>query len=145
MQMCFPALDRHSIVPLYYQIERRLLDQIRSGELKPGDPVPSEHEIAAGLDVSRMTARQALKSLCELGVAYRGTGKGTFVFGSKLEKNFRQVLSFTEEMSGRRLSPSSKALCGFEHRGRSAHTSDPQGQLRMCFHPHFLRAEREAG
>jgi GntR family transcriptional regulator len=110
MQMCFPALDRHSIVPLYYQIQRRLLDQIRSGELKPGDPVPSEHEIAAGLNVSRMTARQALKSLCELGVAYAERGKGTFVFGSKLEKNFRQVLSFTEEMSGRRLSPSSKVL-----------------------------------
>jgi GntR family transcriptional regulator len=111
MQASFPALDRHSIVPLYYQIQQRLLDQIRSGELKPGDPVPSEHEIAARLNVSRMTARQALKSLCDLGVAYTEQGKGTFVFGSKLEKNFRQVLSFTEEMSGRRLQPSSKVLC----------------------------------
>jgi GntR family transcriptional regulator len=111
MPTAYPALDRHSIVPLYYQIQQRLLEQIRYGELKPGDPVPSEHEIAARLNVSRMTARQALKSLCDLGVAYTERGKGTFVFGSKLEKNFRQVLSFTEEMSGRRLRASSKVLC----------------------------------
>ncbi len=95
------TLDRHSVVPLYYQIQQRLLEQIRSGALKAGEPVPSEQEIAARLGVSRMTARQAVKSLCHLGVAYSQRGKGTFVSGTKLEKNFRQVLSFSEEM-GRR-------------------------------------------
>jgi len=47
---------------LYYQIQQRLSEQIRSGVLKPGELVPSEQEIAAKLGVSRMTARQALKS-----------------------------------------------------------------------------------
>lgn len=109
--MTLPALDRHSVIPLYYQIQQRLLQQIRSGELKAGASVPSEQEIAARLGVSRMTARQALKSLCDLGITYSQRGKGTFVSASKLEKNIRQVLSFTEEMSARGLRPRSKVLC----------------------------------
>lgn len=108
--MVFPPLDRHSVVPLYYQIQQRLLDQIRLGILKPGEPVPSEQELAGRLSVSRMTARQALKSLCDLGITYSQQGKGTFVSASKVEKNIRQVLSFTEEMGGRGFRPRSKVL-----------------------------------
>lgn len=65
--MVFAALDQGSVIPLYYQIQQRLLDQILSGALEAGEPVPSEQEIANHLAVSRMTARQALKSLCDLG------------------------------------------------------------------------------
>ncbi len=57
-----------------------------------------------------MTARQALKSLCEMGVAYSQRGKGTFVSESKLEKNFRQALSFSEEMHARGKRPQSRVL-----------------------------------
>lgn len=108
--MKLPALDRQSVVPLYYQIQQRLIEQIHSGVLKPGQILPSEEEIAGQLGVSRMTGRQALKSLRDLGVTYSVRGKGTFVSGIKLEKDFRQVLSFTEEMQARGLQPSSKVL-----------------------------------
>lgn len=104
------TLDRQSVVPLYYQIQQSILDQIRSGALKAGQPVPSEQELAQRMGVSRMTARQALKSLCNMGVAYSQRGKGTFVSNSKLEKDFRQVLSFSEEMSARGSHPRSKVL-----------------------------------
>ena len=77
--MDLPALDRHSVVPLYYQIQQHLLAQIRAGVLKPGEPIPSEQEISDRLRISRMTARQALKSLCDLGVTHSQRGKGTFV------------------------------------------------------------------
>src|SRR6266853_6049156 len=103
-------LDRQSVVPLYYQIQQRLSDQIRSGELKPGELVPSEQEIADKLGVSRMTARQALKSLCSRGLTFSQRGKGTFVSRMKLEKNFRQLLSFSEEMKDRGSRPRSKVL-----------------------------------
>lgn len=93
-----PPLDRSSFVPLYHQIQHRLLGQIHLGALKLGEPLPSAHNIAATLGVSQMTVRQAIKSLCELGVIYSKQGKGTFVSGIKLEKDFRQVLSFTEDM-----------------------------------------------
>jgi GntR family transcriptional regulator len=106
----FASLDRQSVVPLYYQIQQCILEQIRSGELKVGEPVPSEQEISTRLRVSRMTARQALKSLCSMGIAYSQRGKGTFVSRMKLEKNFRQLLSFSEEMRARGSEPRSKVL-----------------------------------
>ena len=106
----FRPLDRDSGVPFYYQIQQRLLDQIRSGTLEPGASLPSEHEIAKTFRVSRMTGRHALKSLCSLGVTYTLWGKGTFVSGVKLEKDVRQVTSFTEEMQALGLKVSSKAL-----------------------------------
>jgi GntR family transcriptional regulator len=105
-----PALDRRSVVPLYYQIQQHLLDQIRAGVLKPGELIPSEQEISDRLRISRMTARQALKSLCDLGVTYSQRGKGTFVSAIKLEKNSRQVLSFSEEMQASGSRPRSKVL-----------------------------------
>jgi GntR family transcriptional regulator len=101
-------LDRQSVVPLYFQIQQQLLQQIRLGRFKPGRPLPSEEVISRRLRVSRMTARQALKSLCSQGVAYSQRGKGTFVAETKLEKNFRQVLSFSEEMEARGTRPHSK-------------------------------------
>src|SRR5579864_5010432 len=108
--MSLPELDRRSVVPLYYQIQQHLLGQIRSGRLRPGDPVPSEQEMSTRLRISRMTARQALKSLCDLGFTYSQRGKGTFVSEIKLEKNFRQVLSFSEEMLAKGSRPRSKVL-----------------------------------
>ena len=108
--MSTQTLDRQSVVPLYFQIRQSLLDQIRSEELKPGDAVPSEQAISAKFGVSRMTVRQALKSLADLGVIYSRRGKGTFVAGNKLEKSFRQVLSFTEEMAARGSTASSRVL-----------------------------------
>jgi GntR family transcriptional regulator len=104
------ALDRKSVIPLYYQIQQRLLEQIHSGTLKVGQPVPSEQEISERMGVSRMTARHALKSLCSMGVAYSQRGKGTFVSRAKLEKDFRQVLSFSEEMRARGSQPRSRVL-----------------------------------
>ncbi|MGC1107741.1 MAG: GntR family transcriptional regulator [Candidatus Acidiferrales bacterium] len=108
--MVLEALDRHSVVPLYFQIRRNLLEQVRCGALKSGEMIPSEEEISSQLGVSRMTARQAIKSLCDLGVAYSQRGKGTFVSAIKFEKNFRQVLSFTDEMRQRGWRPRTKPL-----------------------------------
>jgi len=45
-----------------------------------------------------MTARQALKSLCSLGVAYSQRGKGTYVSAVQTGKNIREVLSFSEKV-----------------------------------------------
>jgi GntR family transcriptional regulator, N-acetylglucosamine utilization regulator len=118
-----PSLDRHSAVPLYYQIQQGLLEYIRSGKLKPGKPIPSEEDISRQLRVSRMTARQALKALCHLGVAYSQRGKGTFVSGIKMEKNIRQVLSFSQEMVARGARPRSRAIT-FELRAADSEVAE---------------------
>jgi len=103
-------LDRRSGIPLYHQIQQRLLDQIQSGELKPGEPLPSIQQIATRMGVSQMTVRQAVGALCEIGVIYSRQGKGTFISGIKLERDFRQVLSFSEETQARGATPSSNLL-----------------------------------
>jgi GntR family transcriptional regulator len=103
-------LDRNSAVPLYYQIHLQLLEQIQSGKLSPGQAIPSEHEISSRLGVSRMTARQAVKSLCDEGVAYSRPGLGTFVSGTKQEKRSTDLLSFTQEMRARGCRPGSRVL-----------------------------------
>jgi GntR family transcriptional regulator, N-acetylglucosamine utilization regulator len=103
-------LDRQSAVPLYYQIQQFLLKEIHSGAFKPGQAISSEQEISVRMKVSRMTVRQALKSLCSQGVLYSERGRGTFVSAIKLEKNFRNVLSFSEEMTKSGSRPSSTVL-----------------------------------
>lgn len=103
-------LNRGSGIPLYHQIQQRLLEQIKSGELKSGTPMPSIQQIARRMGVSQMTVRQAIRALSELGVLYSRQGKGTFISGIKLERDFRQVFSFTEEAVARGAKPSSKVL-----------------------------------
>jgi GntR family transcriptional regulator len=103
-------LDRRSGIPLYHQIQQRLLEQIRLGEIKPGEPLPSIQRIAVQMGVSQMTVRQAVQALCELGVLYSRQGKGTFISAIKMERDFRQVHSFSEETKARGATPNSKVL-----------------------------------
>ncbi len=103
-------LERGSGVALYRQIQHRLMEQIRCGVFKPSDPLPSVEEVAARYGVSLMTARQAVRALCDLGVIYSQQGKGTFISHGKVEKNLRRVLSFTEEMKLRGSTSRSRVL-----------------------------------
>src|SRR5260370_22936902 len=57
-----------------------------------------------------MSGREAVKWLCGRGLTFSQRGKGTFVSRMKLEKNFRQLLSFSEEMKDRGSRPRSKVL-----------------------------------
>lgn len=66
-------------VPLYYQIGTLLRAQIQSGRYAPGDRLPTELELVERFGVSRITVRQALKSLAEEGLIRREAGRGTFV------------------------------------------------------------------
>jgi GntR family transcriptional regulator, N-acetylglucosamine utilization regulator len=103
-------LHRRNGIPLYHQIQQRLLAQIQSGAFGPDEPMPSIQKIANRMGVSQMTVRQAVKSLCELGVIYSKQGKGTYISRIKIEKDFRQVLSFTEEMRARGATPRSQLI-----------------------------------
>jgi GntR family transcriptional regulator len=56
-------LNKNGFIPLYFQIQRALMEKIHSGELSEGDLLASEEELARVYRVSRMTARQALHGL----------------------------------------------------------------------------------
>jgi GntR family transcriptional regulator len=78
-------LDRRSFVPLYYQLQEALKEQIESGLWKSGDPLPSEPELARRFGVSRVVVRQALAILEDDRQIVRIRGRGTFVAQPKLD------------------------------------------------------------
>jgi GntR family transcriptional regulator len=103
-------IDKNSPLPIYYQIEEYIKDRIVKGELKPGDVLPSEREYSQLFAVSRMTIRQAINKLVNDGYLYRKKGSGTFVAEKKFEQALQGLTSFTEDMKGRGLTPSSQLL-----------------------------------
>jgi DNA-binding GntR family transcriptional regulator len=103
-------LDKNGFIPLYYQIQRALMEKIRSGELSEGDSLASEEELSRTYQVSRMTARQALHGLKTSGYAFSEKGRGTFVTRPKLEKNIMHLQGFTEDMRQRGMKASSRLL-----------------------------------
>ena len=65
--------------PLADQLVAGLLESIVAGEYPPGSPLPSEDELADMAGVSRLTVREAVKSLQAKGVVRIHRGRGTFV------------------------------------------------------------------
>jgi len=64
---------------LFEQIVRQVEDSILSGQLKPGDQLPAERELAQHFGVSRTAVREAVKTLREKGLVEAYSGRGTFV------------------------------------------------------------------
>ncbi|GAA2210080.1 hypothetical protein GCM10009850_055390 [Nonomuraea monospora] len=73
------VLDREGPVPIYKQVADLVRDQIERGELKAGDPVPSEATLEKTYEIARTTARRVARELREQGLAYTIQGEGTFV------------------------------------------------------------------
>jgi GntR family transcriptional regulator len=106
----FAPLDKSSFTPIYFQIQTQLLQKIQSGQLRAGDPLPSEEELGRIFDVSRMTARHALQALKSQGFASRHKGQGTFVSRPRVEKDIAHLSGFTAEMRALGMKPSSRIL-----------------------------------
>jgi len=102
-------LNKHSAVPLYSQLYARLAEQIASGQLKAGDRLPPERELAESMNVSRITARQAIDALVDKGLVYREQGRGPFVAEPKM-RGLIGFTSFSEDMRGRGFHPSSNVI-----------------------------------
>ena len=63
------------------EVEKQLRASINAGIYKPGDKLPSERELVEQFEVSRVTVRDALKSLQSLGLVSirRGVNAGAYV------------------------------------------------------------------
>lgn len=67
---------------LYEQIVQQIEDSIVKGDLKPGDQLPAERELAQRFGVSRTAVREAVKALREKGLVEAYSGRGTFITDS---------------------------------------------------------------
>ena len=101
---------RRDGLPAYRKIQGAIRRRIEAGELRSGDAVTSERDLAKLHQVSLMTARHALASLEREGVVERRRGVGTFVAAPKI--HFNKLMSYTEQMAGRSLTASSRILFG---------------------------------
>ncbi len=60
-------------------VARRILDLVMAGVLKKGDQLPPERELAASLNVSRPSVREAIRGLAILGVVVTRQGGGAYI------------------------------------------------------------------
>lgn len=79
----FEKLDKTIPIPLYFQLENRILEDIRIGKYPVGKKLPTENEFGDMYSVSRATVRQAINELVQKGWVERNGNKGTFVISQK--------------------------------------------------------------
>jgi GntR family transcriptional regulator len=107
-QQTLKSSNGNAALPAYRRIHGAIRERIESGDLRAGDAVNSERELAKLHRVSLMTARHALAELAREGFVERRRGSGTFVAPPKI--HFNKLMSFSEQMATRSLPPRSKVL-----------------------------------
>src|SRR3954471_2166733 len=92
--------------PLYLQLKRWIEDAVHRGIIKPGEALPSERDLAARVEMSRVTVRKAVQHLVREGMLVQRHGSGTYVAPqpSRVEQSLSQLTSFTEDMARRGMS-----------------------------------------
>ena len=75
--MFTPVRTRHT----FEEAAEQIADKVRAGELRSGDKLPPERDLAVTMEISRPTLREAVKVLVEAAVleVRRGPGGGMFV------------------------------------------------------------------
>jgi GntR family transcriptional regulator len=72
-------LDFRSGTPIYTQIVEQVKQQVLSGELRPGDQLPTVRALALELRVNFNTVARAYRLLDEAGIISTQQGRGTYI------------------------------------------------------------------
>ncbi|MCT3499116.1 GntR family transcriptional regulator, partial [Lactobacillus delbrueckii subsp. bulgaricus] len=96
--------------PMYIKIHNQLRRDIENHVYQVGDRIPAERQLAEQFKVSRMTLRQAIKTLEEEGILERRLGSGTYVASQKVQEKMSGIMSFTEITRANGQTPSSKLV-----------------------------------
>lgn len=91
-------IDKNSPIPLYHQIKQDIKASIKNNKFAVNQPIPSESELIALYNVSRMTVRLAIDELEKEGYVTKIQGKGTFVKKRKLTQELNMITSWSETM-----------------------------------------------
>jgi len=95
--------------PLYRQVRDALVRRLVDGVWLPGQPLPSEIQLAAELGVSHGTVRKALDALAAENLVVRRQGRGTFVARHDEERVMFQFFKLVGD-DGARSFPQSRVL-----------------------------------
>jgi GntR family transcriptional regulator len=123
--------ERGSSAPLYARVKKLVQEAVAAGDLKVGDSIPSERDVAVMLDVSRVTVRTAFTELVAEGVLLQRRGSGTYVSGParRLEQPLSRLTSFTQDMELRGLKTDADWL------DRSTGLPTPEEALKLSISP----------
>lgn len=91
------AISNSSPDPIYEQIARAIRSQILSGDLQPGDPLPSIRGLATQLHISVITTKRAYEELERDGFINAVAGKGCFVAEQNPELLREHTIRVVEE------------------------------------------------
>jgi GntR family transcriptional regulator len=106
LYLSFMALleRRSGGVPLYSQVEDRLLERLHQG-LRPGELLPTQRELAAEFGTSLITVKRAVHELARKGFLESTRGRGTVVTRPVVSDDRTSVSSWTDSMTGLGRSP----------------------------------------
>ncbi len=105
------VLDKSVPIPLYFQLEKMIVEEIENGSYPVGSMIPTEKELIEMFDISRTTVRQAITDLVRKEYLYRVKSKGTFVSRPKIPQKFIQsILPFNEDVRLAGRTPSTEVL-----------------------------------
>jgi GntR family histidine utilization transcriptional repressor len=93
--------DRTGKAILYQAVQEHIRQRIHEEVWKPGDRIPSEHELVAELGVSRMTVHRALREMAEQGLLARYAGVGTFVAEPRSQSGLLGIANIAQEIRSR--------------------------------------------
>lgn len=96
--------------PMYIKIHNQIKRDIENKKYKVGERIPAERQLALKFNVSRMTLRQAIKTLEDEGILERRLGSGTYVSSQKVQEKMSGIMSFTDITRANGQVPSSKLL-----------------------------------
>ncbi len=86
---------------LHGRIRADIERQILTGECRPGDRIPFEHELMQQYDCSRMTVNKAMASLAESGLIVRRRRAGSFVAQPRIHSVVLEIPDIQAEITAR--------------------------------------------
>ncbi|MER7212412.1 GntR family transcriptional regulator [Streptosporangium sp. NPDC000239] len=103
-------IDHASYTPVYRQLAEILRQRIASGDLAPGEALPSETQLMQEFGIARITVREAMKALRAEGLVITARRRGSYVRGEG--ERVPVIVQGTVDVSARMPTPQERQELG---------------------------------